>query len=207
MTCSRSARKPARAGPSCTRVEPILNLGLVGETSRAKLGSLRASQRQARTKLGSARLVSRPSTRRDLESWRGAGESDAAATAREQEARATASVIGHGADRHNPSVVATADDSYLPDEEAMESDGVFSQRFAAKRLRDVANTKLNPSKRRYINETGFGDLMSISPFIVPHDLLEWVAMSIYRDRRELRLSQNKVIVFTRDMVKKVFNIP
>lgn len=52
----------------------------------------------------------------------------------------------------------------------MDSDAVFMQRFAAKRLRDVANTKLNPRKRRYIMESGFGDLMRISPFTVPHDL-------------------------------------
>ncbi|KAF7061245.1 hypothetical protein CFC21_067956 [Triticum aestivum] len=92
-------------------------------------------------------------------------------------------------------------------EEGMESDTAFSQRFAAKRLGEVANTKLNDRKREYINETGFGDLTSISPFTIPHDLMDWITMNIDTDTRELRLSRNKVIVFTRDMVKKVFNIP
>ncbi|XBJ06482.1 hypothetical protein VPH35_012136 [Triticum aestivum] len=95
----------------------------------------------------------------------------------------------------------------MSEEEAMESDTAFSQRFAAKRLCEVANTKLNDRKREYINEIGFGDLTSISPFPAPHDLMEWIAINIDTDNRELRLSRNKVIVFTRDMVKKVFNIP
>ncbi|XP_037414065.1 uncharacterized protein LOC119276981 [Triticum dicoccoides] len=95
----------------------------------------------------------------------------------------------------------------MTDEEVMEPDTVFNQRFATKRLLEVAKTKLNPSKRHCINETGFGDLMSISPFIAPHDLMEWLTINIDTNSRELRLSQNKVIVFTRDMVKKVFNIP
>ncbi|XBH94135.1 hypothetical protein VPH35_084968 [Triticum aestivum] len=93
----------------------------------------------------------------------------------------------------------------MSEEEAMESNTAFSQHFAAKRLREVANTKINDRKREYINETGFGDLMSISPFTAPHDLMEWITMNIETNTREL--SQNKVIVFTRDMVKKVFNIP
>ncbi|VAH08512.1 unnamed protein product [Triticum turgidum subsp. durum] len=89
----------------------------------------------------------------------------------------------------------------------MESGTAFSQRFAAKRLRGVAKTKLNPTKRHYINETGFGDLMTISHFKAPPDLMEWLTMNIDTEKRELRLSRTKVIVFTRDMVKKVFNIP
>ena len=68
----------------------------------------------------------------------------------------------------------------------MESDTAFSQRFAAKRLREVANTKLNDRKREYINETGFGDLTSISPFTIPHDLMEWITMNIDTDTHELR---------------------
>ncbi|KAE8770120.1 hypothetical protein D1007_58176 [Hordeum vulgare] len=42
---------------------------------------------------------------------------------------------------------------------------------------------------------------------LPHDLMKWLSMNIDTDKRELRLIQNKVIIFTRDMVKKVFNIP
>ncbi|VAH08510.1 uncharacterized protein [Triticum aestivum] len=95
----------------------------------------------------------------------------------------------------------------MSDEEVMESGTAFSQRFAAKRLRGVAKTKLNPTKRHYINETGFGDLMTISHFKAPPDLMEWLTMNIDTEKRELRLSRTKVIVFTRDMVKKVFNIP
>ncbi|KAE8784332.1 hypothetical protein D1007_42115 [Hordeum vulgare] len=98
-------------------------------------------------------------------------------------------------------------DSYSLDEEYMASDGVFSQRFASKRLRQIAKSKLNPTKRKFIDETGFGDLKNISPFIVLHDLMEWLEMNIDTGKRELRPNQNKVIVFTRDMVKKVFDIP
>ncbi|XBI65622.1 hypothetical protein VPH35_045431 [Triticum aestivum] len=137
----------------------------------------------------------------------GVGELDAAGTTREPEVQAAASTVGHVAELHDPPIVAAADESYMSDEEVMESDIAFNQRFAAKHLREVAKTKLNPSKRRYINETGFGDLTSISPFAAPHDLMEWLTMNIDTDSCELRLSQNKVIVFTRDMVKKVFNIP
>ncbi|KAE8793215.1 hypothetical protein D1007_32222 [Hordeum vulgare] len=97
--------------------------------------------------------------------------------------------------------------SYLLDEEDMESDSVFSQRFTAKRLHELAKSKLSPNKRKYIDETGFGDLKSISPFTVSHDLMEWLTMNIDTGKRELRLNRNKVIVFTRDMVRKVFNIP
>uniref|UniRef100_A0A453FHY1 Aminotransferase-like plant mobile domain-containing protein n=1 Tax=Aegilops tauschii subsp. strangulata TaxID=200361 RepID=A0A453FHY1_AEGTS len=132
---------------------------------------------------------------------------DVAGTTREPEVRAVVSTVGHGAELHDPPVVAAADESYMSDEEVMESDTAFSQRFTAKHLREVAKIKLNPSKRRYINETAFGDLTSISPFTVPHDLMEWLTMNIDTDSRELRLSRTKVIVFTRDMVKKVFNIP
>ncbi|KAI4987456.1 hypothetical protein ZWY2020_020256 [Hordeum vulgare] len=98
-------------------------------------------------------------------------------------------------------------DSYSLDEEYMVSDGVFSQRFASKHLRQIAKSKLNPTKRKFIDETGFGDLKNISPFIVLHDLMEWLEMNIDTGKRELRPNQNKVIVFTRDMVKKVFDIP
>ena len=63
-------------------------------------------------------------------------------------------------------------------EEVMESDTAFSQRFAAKRLREVANTKLNDRKREYINETGFGDLTSIPPFTASHDLMEWLTLTL-----------------------------
>uniref|UniRef100_A0A453FHZ4 Uncharacterized protein n=1 Tax=Aegilops tauschii subsp. strangulata TaxID=200361 RepID=A0A453FHZ4_AEGTS len=111
---------------------------------------------------------------------------DVAGTTREPEVRAVVSTVGHGAELHDPPVVAAADESYMSDEEVMESDTAFSQRFTAKHLREVAKIKLNPSKRRYINETAFGDLTSISPFTVPHDLMEWLTMNIDTDSRELR---------------------
>ncbi|KAI4987322.1 hypothetical protein ZWY2020_020122 [Hordeum vulgare] len=89
----------------------------------------------------------------------------------------------------------------------MESHGVLSQRFSAKHLCAIAKSKLNPRKRKYVDETGFGDIKNISPFTVPHDLMAWLAMNIDTEKCELRLNRNKVIIFIRDMVKKVFNIP
>lgn len=85
------------------------------------------------------------------------------------------------------------------EEEEMDSVALFAQWFAAKRLRDVAKSKLSPHKRRIINETGFGDLMRISPFTVPHDLIEWIVMNTDPNTCELRRNRKKSIVFTRDM--------
>ncbi|KAI4988653.1 hypothetical protein ZWY2020_035893 [Hordeum vulgare] len=90
--------------------------------------------------------------------------------------------------------------SHGREEEDIEFDGVFSQCLIAKRLREIAKSKLNPTERKFIDETGFGNLKSISPFIVLHDPMEWLAMNI-------DIGKCEVIVFTRDMVKKVFNIP
>ncbi|KAE8804727.1 hypothetical protein D1007_19288 [Hordeum vulgare] len=73
----------------------------------------------------------------------------------------------------------------------MESDGVFSQRFGAKRLREIAKSKLNPTKRKFIDETGFGDLKRIFSFTIPHDLMEWLEMNIDTGKRGLRLNRNK----------------
>ncbi|KAI5012513.1 hypothetical protein ZWY2020_024779 [Hordeum vulgare] len=135
-----------------------------------------------------------------------ATEADAAGTARAAKDRSNAITLGHDKKRGNDDKREDRGDTYLLDEEDMESDSVFSQRFTPKRLHELAKSKLNPTKRKYIDETGFGDLESISPFIVPHDLMEWLTMNIDTGKRELRLNRNKVIVFTRDMVRKVFNI-
>ena len=83
----------------------------------------------------------------------------------------------------------------MSDEEVMESGTAFSQRFAAKRLREVAKTKLNPTKRNYINETDFGDLMTISHFKAPPDLMEWLTMNIDTEKRELRYCTHLISFF------------
>ncbi|KAI4982186.1 hypothetical protein ZWY2020_022678 [Hordeum vulgare] len=93
--------------------------------------------------------------------------------------RSGASTLGHDDERDD------LGSSYLLEEEDMESDGVFSQRFTRKCLREIDKSKLNPTKRKFIDETSFGDLKRISPFIVPHDLMEWLAMNIDTGKREL----------------------
>ena len=84
----------------------------------------------------------------------------------------------------------------MSDEEVMESGTAFSQRFAAKHLREVVRTKLNPTKRHYINETGFGDLMTISHFKAPPDLMEWLTMNIDTKKRELRYCTHLISFFS-----------
>ncbi|KAE8796811.1 hypothetical protein D1007_28108 [Hordeum vulgare] len=91
--------------------------------------------------------------------------------------RSRASTLGHDDERDD------LGSSYLLEEEDMESDGVFSQRFTRKCLREIDKSKLNPTKRKFIDETSFGDLKRISPFIVPHDLMEWLAMNIDTGKR------------------------
>ncbi|KAI4982569.1 hypothetical protein ZWY2020_023061 [Hordeum vulgare] len=119
----------------------------------------------------------------------GAGEPDAAGTARAAKDRSTASTLGHGDERGDGDEREDQGDKY------------------EKRFCEIAKSKLNPAKRKYIDETGFGDLKSISSFTVLHDLMEWLAMNIDTGKHELRRNENKAIVFTRDMVRKVFNIP
>ncbi|XP_010236711.1 uncharacterized protein LOC104584223 [Brachypodium distachyon] len=76
----------------------------------------------------------------------------------------------------------------------------------AKRLHDVIREHISAPKKIIIEGTGFGDCLRISAVTIPNELTEWIVMNIDHKLREFRVC-NKSIVFTRDMVKKVFNVP
>ena len=78
---------------------------------------------------------------------------------------------------------------------------VFSQRFAAKRLHKVINKKMNNAKRAIIARSPFKELLKISPFAAPMELIEFVAMNTNPKIREFRY-RDKAIVFTREMVRR-----
>ncbi|KAM0920104.1 hypothetical protein ACQ4PT_007752 [Festuca glaucescens] len=83
----------------------------------------------------------------------------------------------------------------------------FLIRFGAKCLRKFVDNELNDAKRAMIATSCFADLARISKFHVPEELLEWVVMNIDQKLREYRHKVSKPIVFTRDMMTKVFNVP
>ncbi|KAM0913584.1 hypothetical protein ACQ4PT_012065 [Festuca glaucescens] len=83
----------------------------------------------------------------------------------------------------------------------------FLIRFGAKRLRKFVDNELNDAKRVVIATSCFADLARISKFHVPEELLELVVMNIDPKLREYRHKVSKPIVFTRDMMTKVFNVP
>ncbi|XP_044424816.1 uncharacterized protein [Triticum aestivum] len=95
-------------------------------------------------------------------------------------------------------------DPTMDEEES--SDGSFSTRFSAPRLREVADNELNDKKRALLEKSSFGSLMKISPFYVPLELIDWVVMKI-DTQRSLFSHKKKTILFTRDMVHKIFNVP
>ncbi|KAM0913509.1 hypothetical protein ACQ4PT_012110 [Festuca glaucescens] len=79
--------------------------------------------------------------------------------------------------------------------------------FGGKRLRKFVDNELSAAKRDVIATSCFADLARISRFHVPEELLEWVVMNIDPKLREYRHKVSKSIVFTRDMMTKVFNVP
>lgn len=86
------------------------------------------------------------------------------------------------------------------------SEAVFQMRFAAKRLRGVIDKNMSKEKREIISGTPFKDLLNVSRFAAPMELIEFVAMNTNPKLREFRY-RGKAIVFTRDMVKKVLGVP
>ena len=78
-------------------------------------------------------------------------------------------------------------------------------RFTAKRLHTLA-TEIVGEKRR-ITEDGsaFRALLNVSPFNIPNALIDFVAAHTSPALREFKLGKKR-IVFTREMVKKVFGI-
>ncbi|KAM0833071.1 hypothetical protein ACQ4PT_064497 [Festuca glaucescens] len=83
----------------------------------------------------------------------------------------------------------------------------FLIRFGAKRLTKFVNNELNDARRAVIATSCFADLARISKFHVPEELLEWAVMNIDPNLREYLHKLSKPIVFTRDMMTKVFNVP
>ncbi|KAM0825389.1 hypothetical protein ACQ4PT_069595 [Festuca glaucescens] len=78
-------------------------------------------------------------------------------------------------------------------------------RFAAKRLRVVAD-KLDSDKRAIIEQkSAFRSLMNVSPFNIPNELIDYVAQHTSPVLREFKVGKKR-IVFTKDMVTKVFGI-
>jgi hypothetical protein len=77
--------------------------------------------------------------------------------------------------------------------------------FAAKRLRGVAD-ELKPEKRAVIEQkSAFSSLLNVAPFNIPNELIDYVAQHITPSLREFRVGKKR-IVFTRDMITKVFGI-
>ena len=78
-------------------------------------------------------------------------------------------------------------------------------RFAAKRLRTIAD-ELSPDKREIIEKhSAFSSLLNVSPFNVPNELIDFIAVSMSYQLREFNY-RGKRILFTKDMVSKVFRI-
>ncbi|KAI5013730.1 hypothetical protein ZWY2020_040616 [Hordeum vulgare] len=85
--------------------------------------------------------------------------------------------------------------------------GIYITRWSAKRLREIANT-VKEKKRDVISKSSFGDLLHISPLPPPpEELVDFIVMRIDIKKRLLKLSDHKKIQLTRDMVKKLFNVP
>ncbi|KAM0914864.1 hypothetical protein ACQ4PT_011238 [Festuca glaucescens] len=78
-------------------------------------------------------------------------------------------------------------------------------RFATKRLRSVAD-KLDSDKRAIIEQkSAFRSLLNVSPFNIPNELIDYVAQHTSYVLREFKVGKKR-IVFTKDMVTKVFGI-
>ncbi|KAM0923130.1 hypothetical protein ACQ4PT_005700 [Festuca glaucescens] len=90
---------------------------------------------------------------------------------------------------------------------ATSSKAPFLIRFGGRRLRKFVDNELSAAKRDVIAMSCFADLARISRFHVPEELLEWVVMNIDPKLREYCHKASKPIVFTRDMMTKVFNVP
>nr|XP_051199548.1 uncharacterized protein LOC127313055 [Lolium perenne] len=91
----------------------------------------------------------------------------------------------------------------------MEVDPVYNlkDRFGAKRLRLFIDKKLPEDKRDVIaKRSAFKSMLSVAPFTVPNRLLDFIVTHTSYQLREF-CYHGKRIVFTTDMVRKVFNVP
>ncbi|KAE8793823.1 hypothetical protein D1007_31406 [Hordeum vulgare] len=81
----------------------------------------------------------------------------------------------------------------------------FKMRFNSKWLGDLAQ-QLSPAKQGIIRNGLFGNLLDIKPFKVPHALIEFVVMHTNHALLEFKY-KNKSIKFSKNMVKRIFNVP
>ncbi|KAE8779564.1 hypothetical protein D1007_47403 [Hordeum vulgare] len=95
-------------------------------------------------------------------------------------------------------------DPRMDDDECLVADGSFSTRFSATRLRQIAD-RLPKKKKDVICLCSFGSLLNINSFSVPTNLLDWVVMKIDPEK-SLFSHRQKSILFTKDMVRKIFNV-
>uniref|UniRef100_A0ACD5W495 Uncharacterized protein n=1 Tax=Avena sativa TaxID=4498 RepID=A0ACD5W495_AVESA len=78
-------------------------------------------------------------------------------------------------------------------------------RLSAKRLLTLAKG-LNPEKRAVIaSKSAFKSYLDVSPFRIPSGLIDYIALHTNPNLREYKTRKN-IMVFTRDMVRKVFGI-
>ncbi|XP_044973939.1 uncharacterized protein LOC123441737 [Hordeum vulgare subsp. vulgare] len=107
----------------------------------------------------------------------------------------------------NPRVATTTSSRVAAIVDDPSSMGIYITRWSAKRLREIANT-VKEKKRDVISKSSFGDLLHISPLPPPpEELVDFIVMRIDTKKRLLKLSDHKKIQLTRDMVKKLFNVP
>ena len=82
---------------------------------------------------------------------------------------------------------------------------ISKDRFAAKRLHGIAKG-LTPVKRGIIRKySAFASLLDVSPFHVPNELIDFIAVNTSGKLREFNFG-GKRIVFTKDIVSKVLHL-
>jgi hypothetical protein len=83
---------------------------------------------------------------------------------------------------------------------------LFQMRFASKHLRSVIDKHMTEAKRAIIARTAFQELLYVSPFSAPMELIEFVVMHTNAKLQDFRF-KGKAIVFTREMVRRVLPVP
>ncbi|KAM0890768.1 hypothetical protein ACQ4PT_026853 [Festuca glaucescens] len=82
---------------------------------------------------------------------------------------------------------------------------VSKDRFAAKRLHALAADIDGPKRRIIAEQSAFRALLDVSPFNIPNALIDFVASHTSPGLREFKFHKKR-IVFTKEMVRKVFGI-
>uniref|UniRef100_K3ZNX9 Aminotransferase-like plant mobile domain-containing protein n=1 Tax=Setaria italica TaxID=4555 RepID=K3ZNX9_SETIT len=80
----------------------------------------------------------------------------------------------------------------------------FKTRFSVHRIRDLL-PNLEDHQKQWINEAGFGALLTLAEFSLPVKLVKWMLKHVDPLLREFRY-RNKVIVFNRDLVCKILGL-